>query len=257
MFIQVNDVSKAYNSSKSIEFKSLDKVNLTIEKGEFVCLLGPSGCGKSTLLNLIAGFDKPTSGEIFIDDKLVKEPSPSYITIFQSYGLLPWRSVKKNVELGLETKKISKQDRSKIADEYIELVGLSKFSKHHIAELSGGMQQRVAIARALSVDPEIIFMDEPFGALDAITRMDMQDEISNIWQQKKKTIIFVTHDIEEAVFLADRIVIMTPSPGKIKNIIKVPTKRKRDRTSEEFLKIRDKVFIELKMKKESETEYYI
>lgn len=259
MFIKINNVSKIYknNNNKKSEFKSLDNVNLTIEKGEFICLLGPSGCGKSTLLNLIAGFDKPSDGEIFINGNEVKEPSPNYVTIFQNYGLLPWRSVKKNVELGLEAKKISKEERSKIADEYIELVGLSKFSKHHPSQLSGGMQQRVAIARALAVDPEIIFMDEPFGALDAMTRMNMQDEISNIWDKRKKTIIFVTHDIEEAVFLADRIVIMTPGPGKIKSIINVPMGRKRDRTSEEFLKIRDKVFIEFKMKNQFDIEYYV
>ncbi|KGK81736.1 ABC transporter ATP-binding protein [Clostridium sp. HMP27] len=259
MFIKINNISKIYknNNDKKSEFKSLDNVNLTIEKGEFICLLGPSGCGKSTLLNLIAGFDKPSTGEILIGGNGVKEPSPNYVTIFQNYGLLPWRSVKKNVELGLEAKKISKEERSKIADEYIELVGLSKFSKHHPSQLSGGMQQRVAIARALAVDPEIIFMDEPFGALDAMTRMNMQDEISNIWDKKKKTIIFVTHDIEEAVFLADRIVIMTPGPGKVKSIINVPMGRKRDRTSEEFLKIRDKVFIEFKMKNQFDIEYYV
>jgi len=257
MFIKINNVSKTYKNNKSVQLKSLDNVNLTIEKGEFICLLGPSGCGKSTLLNLIAGFDAPSTGEIFINDKEVKEPSLNYITIFQNYGLLPWRNVKKNVELGLESKKISKEERNKTADEYIELVELSKFSKHYPHQLSGGMQQRVAIARALAVDPEIIFMDEPFGALDAMTRMNMQDEISNIWEKKKKTIIFVTHDIEEAVFLADRIVIMTPGPGKIKSIINVPMSRKRDRTSEEFLKIRDKVFIEFKMKKEIDIEYCI
>lgn len=257
MFIKVNNISKAYKNNQNIGFKSLDNVNLTIEKGEFICLLGPSGCGKSTLLNLIAGFDKPSTGEIFIDDKQVNEPSPNYVTIFQNYGLLPWRNVKKNVELGLEAKKIGKEERSKIADEFLELVGLSKFSKHHPSQLSGGMQQRVAIARALAVDPEIIFMDEPFGALDAMTRMNMQDEISNIWEKKKKTIIFVTHDIEEAVFLADRIIIMTPGPGKVKSIINVPMGRKRDRTSEDFLKIRDKVFVEFKMKKEIDMEYYI
>ena len=257
MFIKINDVSKVYKNNKGEDFKSLDNVNLTIEKGEFICLLGPSGCGKSTLLNLIAGFDNPSTGEIFINDNKVQEPSSNYVTIFQNYGLLPWRSVKKNVELGLEAKKISKEERSKIADEFVELVGLSEFSKHHPSQLSGGMQQRVAIARALAVDPEIIFMDEPFGALDAMTRMNMQDEISNIWEKKKKTIIFVTHDIEEAVFLADKIVIMTSGPGKIKNIIDVPMKRKRDRTSEEFLKIRDKVFVEFKMKQEFDVEYYV
>jgi NitT/TauT family transport system ATP-binding protein len=257
MFIKVNDVSKVYKNNKGEDFKSLDNVNLTIEKGEFICLLGPSGCGKSTLLNLIAGFDKPSNGEIYINDNQVKDPSSNYVTIFQNYGLLPWRSVKKNVDLGLEAKKVGKEERSKIADEFIDLVGLSKFSKHHPSQLSGGMQQRVAIARALAVDPEIIFMDEPFGALDAMTRMNMQDEISNIWEKKKKTIIFVTHDIEEAVFLADRIVIMTPGPGKIKSIVNVPLNRKRDRTSEGFLKIRDKVFVEFKMKNEVDLEYYL
>lgn len=256
MYIKANNISKIYKNN-NVEFKSLENVNLTIEKGEFICLLGPSGCGKSTLLNLIAGFDVPSVGEVLINDKIVKGPSSDYVTIFQNYGLLPWRSVKKNVELGLEAKKISKEERSKIANEYIELVGLSKFSKHHPGQLSGGMQQRVAIARALAVDPEIIFMDEPFGALDAMTRMNMQDEISNIWEKKKKTILFVTHDIEEAVFLADRIVIMTAGPGKIKSILNVPMSRKRDRTSDEFLRIRDKVFEEFKMKKEDNTEYYL
>lgn len=254
MTIKVNNVSKIFKNNGA-EFKSLDNVNLTIEKGEFICLLGPSGCGKSTLLNLIAGFDLPTLGTITINDKEVKEPSPDFVTIFQSYGLLPWRSVKKNVELGLEAKKLSKAERSSIADEYIKLVGLTNFSEHHQGQLSGGMQQRVAIARALAVDPEIIFMDEPFGALDAMTRMNMQDEISNIWEQKKKTIIFVTHDIEEAVFLADKIVIMTPGPGKIKSVINVPIRRRRDRTSVDFLSIRDKVFEAFKMKQEVEIEY--
>lgn len=257
MFIKIHNVSKIYKNNKNEEFKSLNNINFNIEKGEFICLLGPSGCGKSTLLNLIAGFDVPSVGDVFIDDKEVKEPSLNYVTIFQNYGLLPWRNVKKNVELGLESKKINKEKRSEIADEFIELVGLSEFKTNHPYQLSGGMQQRVAIARALAVDPEIIFMDEPFGALDAMTRMNMQDEISNIWEKKKKTIVFVTHDIDEAVFLADKIVIMTPGPGKIKNVVKVPLGRKRDRTSEDFLKIRDKVFIEFKMKKEFDLEYYL
>lgn len=246
MFIEINSVKKVYGNKKETQFTALDNINLNVKKGEFICLLGPSGCGKSTLLNLIAGFDKPSSGNVFIDGKEVIEPSINYITIFQNYGLLPWRTVKKNVELGLEVKNIGKEERGKIADEYIELVGLSKFSKNRPSELSGGMQQRVAIARALAVDPEVIFMDEPFGALDAMTRMNMQDEISNIWEKKKKTIIFVTHDIDEAVFLADRIVIMTPSPGKIKSIIDVPIPRKRDRIGKKFLQIRDRVFMEFK-----------
>ncbi len=256
MFINIKDVSKEYLTNNSI-FKALDHVSLQIEKGEFLCLLGPSGCGKTTLLNSVAGFEKVNTGSIQIDGKQVLEPSIRNVTIFQNYGLLPWRTVQKNVELGLESKKVSKKERHDIASKYIDLVGLSKFSKSHPSQLSGGMQQRVAIARALAVDPEIIFMDEPFGALDALTRLKMQDEISNIWEQQKKTIIFVTHDIEEAVFLADRIVIMTPNPGKIKSIISVPLARKRDRTSDDFLKIRDRVFSEFNMKNPDNTEYYI
>ena len=161
------------------------------------------------------------------------------------------------MELGLESLGYDKAKIRKIAEEYIELVGLSAFKKHHPYQLSGGMQQRVAIARALAVDPDIIFMDEPFGALDAMTRMKMQDEISGIWEKKKKTILFVTHDIDESVFLADRIVIMTPHPGKIKSIVNVPLSRKRDRTHPDFLAIRDKVFAEFEMKEKNKIEYYI
>lgn len=256
MYIEVKDVSREY-TQKGTTFKALDKVNLSIKKGEFICLLGPSGCGKTTLLNSIAGFEYVTEGSIKIDGIEVKEPSIKNVTIFQNYGLLPWRTVQKNVELGLESKKLSKQEIHDIANKYIDIVGLSKFKKSHPYQLSGGMQQRVAIARALAVDPEIIFMDEPFGALDALTRMKMQDEISSICENHKKTIIFVTHDIEESVFLADRIVIMTPNPGKIKTIINVDLGKKRDRTSEDFLKIRDKVFSEFEMKEKDKTEYFI
>lgn len=256
-FITIKGISKSYPRKDKTESLALDKVDLSIRQGEFICLLGPSGCGKTTLLNLIAGFNKPTTGQIHIDGELVNKPSIDRITIFQNYGLLPWRSVLKNVELGLEAKKVSKEERRAIAEEYLSLVGLSNFSKHHPSELSGGMQQRVAIARALAADPDILLMDEPFGALDAMTRMNIQDEIQRIWGEKKKTIIFVTHDIEEAVFLADRIVIMTPYPGKVKSILKVPLARKRDRTSVDFLKIRDKVFSEFELKAPDCTEYYL
>ncbi len=256
MYIQIEDVSKQY-VQKMANFQALDHVSLNIEKGEFICLLGPSGCGKTTLLNAVAGFDKVNSGRIAIDGKVVTEPSAKHVTIFQNYGLLPWRTVQKNVELGLEGKNLSKKERQNIANKYIKLVGLTDFSQSHPGQLSGGMQQRVAIARALAVVPEIIFMDEPFGALDALTRLNMQEEISAIWESQKKTIIFVTHDIEESVFLADRIVVMTPNPGKIKCIIDVPIARKRDRTSSDFIKIRDKVFTEFEMKKPDKTEYYL
>ncbi|MDE5737316.1 MAG: ABC transporter ATP-binding protein [Oscillospiraceae bacterium] len=256
MYIEIQHAYKTFLQNNE-KFTAFEDVSLSIEKGEFICLLGPSGCGKSTLLNAIAGFSPVTEGSIKINGKEVKEPSVQNVTIFQNYGLLPWRSVQKNVELGLESKKIPKSERHKIADNYIALVGLSNFKKSHPKQLSGGMQQRVSIARALAVDPDIIFMDEPFGALDAITRMKLQDDILKIAKQEKKTIIFVTHDIEEAVFLADRIVIMTPNPGKIKSIVTVPLKGHRERTASDFLQVRDKIFDLFNMKHEEEIEYVI
>lgn len=255
MKIEIEGVSQAFSHIESGAFTALDNVNLSIEEGEFLCLLGPSGCGKSTLLNLIAGFDKTSKGQILVDGQAVNFPSMERVTIFQNYGLLPWRNVLRNVTLGLEAKGLSDKMCRQIASTYLELVGLTSYQKHHPAQLSGGMQQRVALARALAVDPEILLMDEPFGALDAMTRMTMQDEIERIWQEKKKTIVFVTHDIEEAVFLADRIVIMTPGPGRIKTVIEVPLSRKRDRTSPDFLKIRDRIFKAFELKQAIEPEY--
>lgn len=256
MYIEVENAEKTFLQNGK-KFTAFTDVSLSIEKGEFICLLGPSGCGKSTLLNAIAGFSPVTSGSVKIEGKEVKSPSVRNVTIFQNYGLLPWRTVQKNVELGLEPKKLSKEERHKIADKYIELVGLSEFKKSHPRQLSGGMQQRVSIARALAVDPDIIFMDEPFGALDAITRMKFQDDILSISKQEKKTIIFVTHDIEEAVFLADRIAIMTPNPGKIKSVVTVTLKGHRERTASDFLQVRDKIFDLFNMKHEEQIEYMI
>lgn len=257
MYIEVKEASKKFIQNGKA-FTAFENISLGIEKGEFICLLGPSGCGKSTLLNAIAGFDLVTEGSVTIEGKEVKEPSTKYVTIFQNYGLLPWRSVLKNVELGLEPKGLSKEERRAIASKYIDLVGLSKFKDTHPRQLSGGMQQRVSIARALAVDPDIIFMDEPFGALDAITRMKLQDDILNICKDQKKTIIFVTHDIEEAVFLADRIVILTPNPGKLKCVVNVPLSRSnRDRTSDDFILVRDKIFEIFNMKHEDHIEYFI
>lgn len=256
MYIQVKDAVKTFQQNGE-EFTALDHVSLDIEKGEFICLLGPSGCGKSTLLNAIAGFDRITEGSVKINGQEVTQPSVCNVTIFQNYGLLPWRSVLKNVELGLEGKKIPKEERRKIAEKYIDLVGLSNFKDSHPNQLSGGMQQRVSIARALAVSPDIIFMDEPFGALDAITRMKLQDDILNISKQENKTIIFVTHDIEEAVFLADRIVVMTPNPGKIKSIVTVPLEHHRERTSDDFLIVRNKIFELFNMKPDDNIEYFI
>lgn len=256
MYIEIKDACKNYVQDGR-EFTALDHVSLDIEKGEFICLLGPSGCGKSTLLNALAGFEKVNSGSVKINDKEVTAPSIDNITIFQNYGLLPWRNVLKNVELGLESKKVPKAERAAAAKKYLELVGLSGYEKRYPKQLSGGQQQRVAIARGLAVDPDIIFMDEPFGALDAITRMKLQEDILRISREEKKTIIFVTHDIEEAVFLADRIVVMMADPGRIKSVVKVPLGTHRDRTSENFLYVRDKIFDLFNMKSEEYIEYYI
>ena len=255
-YIEIKNVSRTYRT-KEKAFQALNRVSLTIDRGEFICLLGPSGCGKSTLLNAAAGFDRIDTGSISIAGHEVKKPSLKNVTIFQNYGLLPWRTVEKNVELGLESQHLPAAERHAIAAKYLSLVGLSSFKKSYPSELSGGMQQRVAIARALAVDPDILFMDEPFAALDALTRMKLQDEIAAICREQQKTILFVTHDIDEAIVLADRIVIMTPNPGRIKTIIPVDLHGRRDRTSPDFLHIRDHVFTEFAMKPEDKTEYYI
>ena len=262
MYIEIQDATKIYEKpggfrSSKESFTALDHISLQIEKGEFISLLGPSGCGKTTLMNSIAGFETLTEGSITIDGQKVKAPSEKYVTIFQNYGLLPWRTVEKNVELGLETLKVPKQERKQIAMKYLQLVGLENFAKRHPAQLSGGQQQRVAIARGLAVDPEILFMDEPFGALDAITRYKLQDDLLHITKSQNKTVIFVTHDIDEAVFLADKIVVMSPNPGRIKAVIPIGLGSHRDRTGGDFLQLRDKVFRIFNMKEEDNTEYYI
>lgn len=256
MYIEVQNVTKEFKQN-SQTLTVLDQVSLTIKQGEFICLLGPSGCGKTTLLNILAGFEKATAGNVLIDGQKVTKPSSRYVTIFQNYGLLPWRSVRRNVELGLEAKKMPKSQRSETAEKYIRLVGLEKFLNSHPAQLSGGMQQRVAIARALAVSPDIIFMDEPFGALDAMTRLQMQDDILAISRSQNKTIIFVTHDIDEAVYLADRIVVMSPNPGRIKEIVPVQLRNPRDRNGDDFIQIRDRVFSLFEIHKKNEVEFYL
>ncbi len=255
MYINIDQVSVAFaeNGKNNV----LEQVSLEIKKGEFICLLGASGCGKSTLLNVLAGFLKPDTGSVTIDGKIVTKPDKRYLTIFQNYGLFPWRSVLKNVELGLENSKMSKEEKRKLALKYIDMVGLKGVEHKHPAQLSGGMQQRVAIARALVVEPEVLFMDEPFGALDAMTRMKLQDDMLDICRRFNTTIIFVTHDIEEAVYLADRIVILEPNPGRIKKIVEVEMRGDRERTSDDFLLVRDHIFESMNMKKDHELEYYL
>ena len=206
MYIDVSNVSISLQENKE-QHTIINDVSLQVEKGEFICLLGPSGCGKSTLLNAMAGFLKPSSGEIKIDGQTVEKPSMKYVTIFQNYGLLPWRSVQKNVELGLETKKLGKEEKKKITDHYLEMVGLKEAAKKRPAQLSGGMQQRVAIARALATDPEIIYFDEPTSALDPELTGEVLKVIRGLAQQHT-TMIIVTHEMQFAREVSDRIIFM-------------------------------------------------
>ena len=255
-FIQITNATKKYFARGQV-FTAFEKITFGVERGEFVCILGASGCGKSTLLNAIAGFDPVSSGSATIDGVEVVKPSTKNVMIFQNYGLLPWRNALKNVELGLESKGLKKRERREIAERCLDLVGLSAFKKSYPRQLSGGMQQRVSIARALAVDPDVIFMDEPFAALDAMTRSRLQDEVRELTERSRKTIIFVTHDVGEAVYLADRIVILTPNPGRVKCVVRSPLRGKRERMSAEFLEFQNKIFELFYKKAEDAVEYYI
>lgn len=219
----------------------LKDIDLAVNEGEFVSIVGASGCGKSTLLKLIIGLEKSTDGEIIIGERKVSRPSIDCGMVFQEARLFPWLTVEKNIEFGI-AKKMSKKERRKIVEEHIKLVGLSGFEKALPKQLSGGMQQRVSIARALVNRPEVLLLDEPFGALDALTRIHMQNEVLNIWSTEKNTMILVTHDIDEAIFLSDRVIVMSDRPGCIKEVMPVDMPRPRDRSSEEFVRIRTKIY---------------
>lgn len=226
-------------------FTALGGVSLDIADGEFVTVVGPSGCGKSTLLNVAAGLLDPTGGEVLVDQRRVEGPSPRTGVIFQQYALFPWLTVRKNVEFGLELKKVPAAQRRTIVDHYLELVGLSDFAQALPKELSGGMKQRCAIARAYAVNPEILLMDEPFGALDALTRVHMQEQLMDTWLKERRTVMFVTHDVDEAVFLASRVIIMAARPGRIYQTVTVdlPYPRTEElRLSPEFAQLRAKVW---------------
>jgi NitT/TauT family transport system ATP-binding protein len=234
-------LSRTFVRDDGSELKAIEDVNLTIRQEEFVCVLGPSGCGKTTLLRMIAGLDQATAGEIMLDGEKITGPNPKVGIVFQEYSLFPWRNVVDNVSFGLEMQGMQREERYARAEEYLELVGLSQFSKSYPSELSGGMRQRVAVARALALDPMVLLMDEPFGALDAQTRNLLQNELLEIWGKTRKTIIFVTHSVDEAVFLADRLIVLTPRPGTVCESIPIELPRPRDRTGPIFAKVRRKV----------------
>jgi NitT/TauT family transport system ATP-binding protein len=231
--IQIRNASKIF-SSGGREVIALEDINLDVNRGELVCLLGPSGCGKSTLLNAIAGFSLPTFGSITVNGQPVQKPGPDRGMVFQEYALFPWMTVEKNIAFGLEIKNMPKAQISEKVGALLEMLNLQDFRDRYPKDLSGGMRQRVAIARVLALDSPIMLMDEPFGALDSLTRRNLQDELLRIWMEFKKTIIFVTHSIEESIYLADRIVVMTYRPGKIKKDVNVTIARPRDPSSVAF-----------------------
>ncbi len=236
----IKQVTKVY--SGTTKTKTLDNINLTISEGEFLCLLGPSGCGKSTLLEILAGLQQPTSGTIYFDNEPLQTPNEKLGFVFQDASLYPWRTIYENIGLGLEIRGIHRAERNERVQKYLKMVGLQGFESKYPHQLSGGMRQRAGIARALANNPEVILMDEPFGAVDYLTRIQLQNDLLAIWEAEKKTIIFVTHDIAEATFLADRVVLLTARPGKIKKIFSLPQQRPRRREDLELLKIQNEIY---------------
>lgn len=236
--LEVRDLSQSFAREDGSELTVLDHLTFDVQDKEFVCILGSSGCGKTTLLRMIAGLDTARSGSIVLDGEAITGTSPKIGMVFQEYSLFPWRTVIDNIAFGLEMKGMPREERYRIADRFLALVNLSQFRDSYPSELSGGMRQRVAVARALALDPVLLLMDEPFGALDAQTRNMLQQELLQIWEKTKKTVIFITHSVDEAVFLSDRIIVLTPRPGRICRIFPIELPRPRDRTSVEFARVR-------------------
>ena len=236
--LQIRDLNQSFPRDDGSELSVLEHLSFEVHDKEFVCILGSSGCGKTTLLRLIAGLDEARSGSIILDGEEMKGPSPKVGFVFQEYSLFPWRRVIDNIAFGLEMKGMGREERYRIAEHYLDLVNLAQFRNSYPSELSGGMRQRVAVVRALALDPILLLMDEPFGALDAQTRNMLQKELLGIWEKTRKTVVFITHSVDEAVFLSDRIIVLTPRPGRICRIFPVELPRPRDRTSVEFGQVR-------------------
>jgi len=235
--LQINELHKTFAASNGT-VEALRGINLTIAKGEFVCLLGASGCGKSTLLRIIAGFERATRGSVAVYGFDIDKPGPDRGMVFQDYALFPWLTARENISFGPLHRRVPKKDTVEVTDRFLSMVGLNAFADRYPHQLSGGMKQRVAIARVLANDADILLMDEPFGALDALTRSKLQEELIDIWRRTNLTVIFVTHSVEEAVFLADRVIVMSASPGRIDCQIKIDLPRTRDVSSPEFNALR-------------------
>ncbi len=247
--IQARDVSLTFRPKNRDPVAALQNLSLEVARGEFVSIVGPSGCGKSTFLNILLGLIRPDAGVMELNGRRIDGPGQDRAMVFQEFGLLPWRTVLGNVELGLELKGVDAEKRRRRAAELIDMAGLSGFASHYPHELSGGMKQRVGLARALATDPEVLLMDEPFAALDAQTRDLMQSELLQVWEKTRKTVLFVTHSIEEAAYLSDRVVVMSARPGRIKHILKVELPRPRDyemRLTAEFNVLKSRIWDILK-----------
>lgn len=240
--LHVRGVSKRFTSptDPTSQTQALDNVSLDVTAGELISIVGPSGCGKSTLLRLIAGLDTPALGELWVGEEKITGPSAQRGLVFQDPNLFPWHTVRRNIEAGLVARGVLREKRHEV-DEFMRLVGLESFAEAYPHHLSGGMAQRVALARALINHPKVLLLDEPLGALDAFTRMRMQDEVLRLWEARRTTMVFITHDIDEAIYMSDRIVIMTPRPGRIDRIIDVTLDRPRERSSQEFLQLRGEI----------------
>lgn len=238
--ISLENVTKSYTQEGKQQIV-LQDINLNVDEAEFLCIVGPSGCGKTTLLRMMAGLDSPTEGRVMEGDAVISGPSRERGYVFQQYSLFPWLSVLENVTFGLELRGMDEEERLDKSREYLKMVGLSQFENSYPKELSGGMKQRVAIARSLANDPHVLLMDEPFSALDVQTRHKLQEELVRIWKEEQKTIIFVTHNVDEAVFLADKVVVLSRNPGKIIKSFQIDLNRIRDRDSPQFLKLKKEI----------------
>jgi NitT/TauT family transport system ATP-binding protein len=238
--VVIRDLAMTFPGSRGSDpVGVLHSINMVVQHGEFVCVVGPSGCGKSTLLNIVAGFIKSSAGTVVVEGDLVQAPHPKRIMVFQETAVFPWLNVRRNVGFGLLHR--ARQERERIIAHYVDMVGLNGFEKAFPRELSGGMRQRVELARALAADPDVLYMDEPFGALDYFTRFKMRADLVRIWEQERKTIIFVTHDIDEAVQLADRVVVLSQRPATVQSVVDVPLVRPRNLSDPVFLQIRDRI----------------
>ncbi len=238
MYLQLNSISKIFDETKK---ETLQDISLDVEKGEFICIVGPSGCGKSTLLNLVAGLDTPSSGTILLEGKPVTEPGADRVVMFQEAALYPWLNVMENVMFGLDAAGFEKAEQKKIAEKYLKMVQLWSYRDYPIHQISGGMKQRTALARALALDSKLLLMDEPFSALDKQTINILRAELEEIWENMKKTILYVTHSVEEAIYFADRVVVMAENPGQIKEIIPISFSRPRNIEAPEFTALRRQI----------------